>query len=71
MGDSPTKTIQMPAAEVRPGDVVAGKYRITISQLDPYPGVDKLKGAYSRQKSPIVRDLTGEPVEIDLAKPEG
>jgi len=29
MGDIPTQTLQMPAAEVRPGDVVAGKYRIT------------------------------------------
>ena len=29
MGDIPTKTVQMPASEVRPGDVVAGKYRIT------------------------------------------
>jgi tetratricopeptide (TPR) repeat protein len=29
MGDIPTKTISFPVAEVRPGDVVAGKYRIT------------------------------------------
>ena len=29
MGDIPTQTLQMPVAEVRPGDVVAGKYRIT------------------------------------------
>jgi serine/threonine protein kinase/Flp pilus assembly protein TadD len=29
MGDIPTRTIQAPVAEVRPGDVIAGKYRLT------------------------------------------
>jgi len=28
MGDIPTKTIQAPIAEVRPGDIIAGNYRL-------------------------------------------
>jgi hypothetical protein len=51
--------------------IPAGRYRFAIQQLDPYPFNDKLKGAFSKEKSQIVRDVTGEHLEIDLARPEG
>jgi hypothetical protein len=54
-----------------PGKVPPGKYRISVQQLDPYPMNDKLKGAFHMDRSPIVREVTGEPIEIDVSKPSG
>lgn len=45
--------------------IPAGKYRVAVFQWDPYPGIDKLKGAFSEKKSPVVRDITAA-TEIDL-----
>jgi hypothetical protein len=51
--------------------VPPGKYRISVMQYDPYPTTDKLDGKFGPGKSPIVRDVHGGTLEIDLAKPEG
>jgi hypothetical protein len=53
------------------GGAPAGKYRISVQQIEPYPMNDKLKGKFFMAKSPIVREVTGEPIEIDVSKPEG
>lgn len=49
-----------------------GKYRIAVYQYDPYP-IDKLRGAFAEEKTPIVREITGSTDlgTIDLAKPNG
>jgi hypothetical protein len=40
--------------------IPAGKYRITIEAIDPYPnGKDLLKGQFSAKNSKLVRDVTG------------
>jgi hypothetical protein len=50
-------------------DIPVGKYRIIIQQLDPNPTKDVLEGAFNRNKSRIIREVTGtEPIDIDLAK---
>jgi hypothetical protein len=54
-----------------PGKVPPGKYKISVQQLDPYPMNDKLKGAFYMDKSQIVREITGEPITIDVSKPTG
>ena len=47
-----------------------GKYKIAVEHLDPTPQTDKLEGAFSESKTPIVRDIDGKkPIEIDLAHP--
>jgi hypothetical protein len=51
--------------------VAPGKYRISVQQFDPYPGNDKLDGKFAPGKSPIIRDIKGGSLDIDLAKPEG
>jgi hypothetical protein len=51
--------------------IPAGTYHISVQQLDPYPFVDKLQGAFFGEQSPIVREVTGEPIEVDLDKPTG
>ncbi|MCS7306311.1 MAG: hypothetical protein NZ602_14535 [Thermoguttaceae bacterium] len=44
-----------------------GKYRIAVYQYDPD---DKLGGRFDKDRSPIVREVTGkEDLVIDLAKP--
>jgi hypothetical protein len=48
-----------------------GKYKVTVRQLDPAPDNDKLQGRFNLQKSPIVRQVTGEEISIDLARPNG
>jgi hypothetical protein len=47
-----------------------GRYKVAVQQMDPAPVTDKLKGAFSAGKTPIVREVTedGE-VNIDLARP--
>lgn len=45
-----------------------GEYRVSVKQLDPYPNVDKLKGKFSQQKTPIKKTLAGtETVDIELS----
>lgn len=51
------------------GGVPEGKYKIVILWLDPYPITDKLNGKFGFDNSPIVREVTGEPLEIDIAAP--
>lgn len=53
------------------GGAPPGMYRISVQQMDPYPMNDKLMGKFYMTKSPIVREITGQVVEIDLTKPEG
>jgi len=48
-----------------------GKYRISLQQFDPYPKNDKLGGKFASEKSPLVREVTGSFLEIDVAKPGG
>lgn len=46
-----------------------GEYRVSIKQLDPYPNVDKLKGKFSQQNTPIKKKLEGEQtVDIELSE---
>ena len=53
-------------------EVVPGRYKIGIRQLDPDPINDKLKGAFSTASSgKIIREIDGKaPLDIDLAKPQ-
>lgn len=51
--------------------IAPGKYRIAVQHLDPYPRNDKLKGEFSTSQSPIIREVTGADLDIDLAKPSG
>jgi len=49
-----------------------GKYKIAVRQWDPYPQTDRLNGAFSRDQTPLVRQVeSGKPLVIDLDKPEG
>jgi len=49
-----------------------GKYRISVQVFDPYPTTDKLDGKFLKEKSPIVKDISGsQSITIDVAKPEG
>ena len=48
-----------------------GKYKITVRQLDPAPDTDKLQGRFNLQNTPIVGQVTGEEILIDLARPNG
>lgn len=51
-----------------------GKYKITVEQWEEYPNKDLLKGAFNLEKSPIVRDISGDGViklDIELDKPKG
>lgn len=48
-----------------------GKYKITVGQFDPYPDVDKLNGQFNLKNSKIIRQVSGEPLEIDVSRPEG
>lgn len=53
-----------------PGGLPPGKYKITVRQWDPFPGTDKLQGAFADEKTPIVRTIDGKsPVEIELNQP--
>jgi|SRR6516164_1255509 hypothetical protein len=53
-------------------NVPIGRYRVEIQHQDPTPQDDKLKGAYARNKTKIIRDVDGKnSLEIDLGKPEG
>ena len=48
------------------GGVPPGTYKFVIQYLDPYPLTDKLKGKFSMDNSPIEKEVTGEPLEIDI-----
>jgi hypothetical protein len=48
------------------GGVPPGTYKFVIQLLDPYPLTDKLKGKFSMDNSPIEKEVTGEPLEIDI-----
>lgn len=50
-------------------EVPAGDYRIAVQQLDPYPDVDKLKGKFSQNKTPIKQSVkAGDTLDIDLSQ---
>ena len=51
----------------------AGKYRVAVRQWEPYPGNDKLGGAFDETRSPITVEITDPPkdLNIDLDKPQG
>jgi len=45
----------------------AGKYRVSVELIDPYPGTDKFQGKYSKQNSPIIKEVTGnQELTVDL-----
>ena len=51
------------------GGIKPGKYKVAVYQWDPYPNVDRLQGAYSKERTTIVREVDGKsPIDIDLAK---
>lgn len=50
-------------------EVPAGDYRIAVQQLDPYPNVDKLKGKFDQNKTPIKQSIKpGDTLDIDLSQ---
>ncbi len=50
--------------------IPAGKYKIGVVAMDPYPTHDLLKGKFDDKKTTIVRDVkAGQPLDIDLDKP--
>ncbi|PQO31388.1 hypothetical protein C5Y96_13695 [Blastopirellula marina] len=52
-------------------EVPAGDYRIAVQQLDPYPNVDKLKGQFDQNKTPIKQSIKGgDTLDIDLSQYE-
>jgi hypothetical protein len=54
-----------------PGGVPPGKYKVAVRQWDPYPDNDKLQGAFSKEKTPLIREIDGKsPIQIELSKPE-
>jgi hypothetical protein len=67
---NPDGTFRVPGNSLR--GVVPGKYRVSIT-LGPLSGADKLKGAFSGLKSPIVREVkeNNEEIVIDISKPNG
>src|SRR5262249_40538131 len=53
-------------------DVPTGKYLFAVEQLDPMPATDLLEGKFGKDRSEIIRDVTGkEPINIDVGKPKG
>ncbi len=48
--------------------VPAGKYRISVQQMDPDPRYDLLGFTYSIKESPIIREVTG-PGEMNIDLP--
>ena len=51
-----------------PGGMPAGKYRVVVRQWEPYPQIDKLKGRFAEENSPLVVEVDGKtPLQIDLA----
>lgn len=54
-----------------PGGIPPGKYKIAVRQWDPYPDHDKLQGKFSKETTPIVREIDGKsPLQLELTKPE-
>jgi hypothetical protein len=50
-------------------EVPAGKYRVSIQQLDPYPTVDLLSFAYGIGNSDVIRPIAGDcTIDIDLPR---
>jgi hypothetical protein len=49
--------------------VPPGRYKITVRQLDPAPDNDRLNGRFNLQNTPIVREVNGDEIVIDLAQP--
>lgn len=50
-------------------EVPEGDYRIAVQQLDPYPNVDKLKGKFDQNKTPIKQSIKGgDTLDIDLSQ---
>ena len=58
---------------VSPGQqgIPRGTYRVAVRQWDPYPRIDKLQGRFDERNTPIVREITGQEILIDLSKPKG
>jgi hypothetical protein len=51
--------------------VPLGQYLVTVQLLDPTPFNDLLKGAFSKERSKILIDVTGtEPMNIDVPETE-
>lgn len=50
-----------------PGGIPPGKYKVVVRQWDPFDTVDRLQGAYAKDKTPLVFDIDGKsPINIDL-----
>jgi hypothetical protein len=50
--------------------IPAGKYKIAVLAMDPYPTKDLLGGKFSEDKTTIVRDVSGaQSLDIDVDKP--
>lgn len=52
------------------GGLPAGKYKIAVELIDPYPGKDKLKGQFANDKTTQTVDINGnkEDIVIDVGK---
>jgi hypothetical protein len=49
--------------------IPAGKYRVNVAIVDPYPGNDKLGGKFNGPNSPLVKDITGSgSIVVDIEK---
>lgn len=48
--------------------VPPGKYRVSLSIIDPYPGEDKFGGKFQGPKSPLVVDVGKGEVIVDVGK---
>jgi hypothetical protein len=68
VGPDGTFAVEGPTGEgIRPDT-----YRISVVQLDPYPGKDLLKGKFSSKSTPITMAVDGKSeLLIDLAQYEG
>jgi len=50
------------------GGIPTGKYKVVIHQWNPFPNNDILKGKFSKEKSSVVEDITGEKtLDLDVS----
>jgi hypothetical protein len=55
-----------------PNGPTAGKYRVSVRLIDPYPGTDKFGDRYSPKTSKLVTEVKGnDDLTIDIANDAG
>jgi len=48
-----------------------GKFKVVVHQWNPYPDNDVLKNKFSKEKSTIIRDVSGDAsLDIDISNPK-